>query len=510
MPILLLNPKFIDKINYLKNQLFWHHATTRLEDIYDLHGSFSDPQEFYLIKKKPMVHDNYPNIMLTEESNGFFKISEFNVTSNKIFNLTSIPSISDNHGLTTKIPTIQELSESIISTINLYTPIPGKSYKIQGLATISQSLKKIKKDLHEGYDDIIIPVFVRNKVFDQFTQHLQENPNPEIAKSGSPYFDQEQFKNWEIYGIYSSAKEYIDKLYIPSQCKDKIKKEFDDLNKKICDDASQKLDKKSILKNLSLAVENFNPIIEQQREQQDYTTAYQRNASEIHTPKPAPTTYQSVWQNLQQTSQEKKGNISKRGTKVILSKDEIENYFNQNKDSLQLLDSRKIEQKHVANLVKKREEDIETLYFSFIGKALEDTRQINPNFSFQDALLALKIAKYFGGVTNKLNDRGDGYENLELQEVNDFLNELQSLPKNSKPWASALMRNSIDEKKFNQLKKFSALYQKHAGQYFKSARDSKTNIRLTFFPDRFMNKLISHDGKEIVNKARVTTSRTYV
>jgi len=45
MPILLLNPKFIDKINYLKNQLFWYHAKLEHAKSAALERSFSDPQE---------------------------------------------------------------------------------------------------------------------------------------------------------------------------------------------------------------------------------------------------------------------------------------------------------------------------------------------------------------------------------------------------------------------------------------------------------------------------------
>ncbi|MFM2200768.1 MAG: hypothetical protein RL769_823, partial [Pseudomonadota bacterium] len=492
-------PDFAYQVNNLKTQLFKSQATTRLEDIYSLHGSLSDPQEFYLIRKKPNADDNYPNIMLRKEFNGFFKISEFNSTSNKIFNLTSISLSSHTHSTTKKLPTTQQLNADITSAIYAFDPYALSDLKIQSLAEFSEYLEKIKEQFTNVVD---VPEFVKEKVIDQFSKDLKENPNPEIPILGSSYIERVQFENLEICTFYREAKKYIESLPYSSEYKQKISEEFDELNKQICDDDRKQLDKKSILKNLSLAVENVNPFIVQQ----DYRSADQRSTGESDPLTPAPIKYQSVWHNLSINSEEKKRNISKRGTKVIPDKDQIEDYFiNQKKGLSQLPDSSEIQQTHVENLAKKREQAIETLYFGFIGKALKDTKKTNSQFSFKDALLALKIAKYFGGVTNKLNDRGDGYETLELQEVNNFLN-----PSATNSWASALTVDSINEEKFNQLKKFSALYQKYAGEYFKSARDSQTNIRLTFFPDRFMNKLISHNGEEIVNKARVTTSKTYV
>lgn len=246
-----------------------------------------------------------------------------------------------------------------------------------------------------------------------------------------------------------------------------------------------------------LAIENVNPILDQKGDIQashSQSLARQTDPQVSSTLQPTSKPYQSVWQNLEGISEDQKNNILMRGNKVITKTSEIQNYFHNSQDPLPSQASHQIEQGHVANLIKKREEAIERLYFSFIGKALEETQKTNTKFSFQDALLALIIAKKFGGVSNKLNANGDGYESLALQDVNNFLSELQKSPINTKSWASALDVKEINEKKFTQLKKFSALYQKYAGEYFKSARDEKTSARLTFFPDRFTKELTQDTG----------------
>lgn len=467
-----------------------------LQSIYSIFGSFSDPQEFYLDPKLHGQLDNYPTLKFKQRSDGYFEISEFDdQPGGMIFPLTSFPDNSKFYeGVTHNSsipPTLEELIQDIELVIKFYQLGQNLAYQIQSLQTFSAFLKVIKEKLTTIVGP---PDFIKHKITCQFIKFLGSSDTHQAKL----YFDLQLLEQIKISQIYIFSMNYIKDLPYSDKYREAIKDEFDKLNKQICDDDRKKLDKESILKNLSLAVENVNPIIEQQ----DYGPTYQRNASEIHTPKPAPTTYQSVWQNLEGIKK-KRENISKRGTKVISSKDEIGDYFYQKKNPLQFPDSRKIEQTHVASLVKKREEAIETLYFSFIDKALEETQQACSGFSFEDALLALKIARYFGGVTNKLNERGDGYEKLELKEVNDFLNGSQ----NSGTWAKALTDKSINKEKFTQLKKFSALYQKHAGQYFKSARDSKTNIRLTFFPDRFIDKLISQ-GEQFVIQAKDKIGKT--
>ena len=517
MPIpLYRDNEFKFKINYLISllspHLFTYHTypfysqtyttiPTPLSEIYDLYCNFdNDPQEFYLIKKGNYSKDPYiPNIKFTESTSyyqdphKFYSISKYSSTDNSSSNLIKLPLDKS---------TSEQITANLKSYLNFQQPYQFGNHTFPNTYLGHQ----FSNSAFQKFSELLSPLkdFLNSEIFQKFSPKLKEKIKQQFYKTrtdeavSEKEFEKKIIANQDICKLLNSIYEYVSSQPYQQDTKDEIIQQFDSQLVNLGKD--EEIDKNILIREINLAIENVNPFFSEQKNSQQHDIFFIPDSSKSSTP--ATQIYQSVWQNLQVTSPEKIGNISKRGNRVIPENDKIRNYFDQNEDSSKLLDSREIEQTHVKDLVEKREQAIETLYFSFIGKALEDTKKINPQFSFQDALLALRIAKNFGGVTNKLNDQGDGYENLKLEEVNMFLNSQENSLGNTPILASAIASKKIDDQKFNQLKKFSKLYQKHAGQYFKSARDSKTNIRLTFFPDRFMNKLISKDGEKIVTQAK--------
>ena len=236
---------------------------------------------------------------------------------------------------------------------------------------------------------------------------------------------------------------------------------------------------KRFMKNLTLAIETINPV------KNSFKNLQSPNASSPQDQSYSSSFYKNIWdvQTSESPLDLKESNILERGNKVK-PKQTYENYTSHITD--QHYQEPLTTTPQVKSFAGLNEKDTKKLYFTFIENALRDTKKINTDFSFQDAILAIKIAKFFGGISNKLNEKGDGYDELKIADINQ---------------SGLLSTNTIDENKFKALKRFSALYQKNAGKYFLSHRDKKTPARLTFFPQRFLKDLESPDAESIVRES---------
>jgi hypothetical protein len=125
---------------------------------------------------------------------------------------------------------------------------------------------------------------------------------------------------------------------------------------------------------------------------------------------------------------------------------------------------------------KKIKEKNENFFIAFFSKALLKMNEENPNFSWQDAIDTLLIAKAFGGLSNLKHHKTEGYRKIT---DDNFIKEIkEKFPDNSR-------FNSLDNVKLKEYKTFSKLYQKTTQDILKSNRgtNNQTGLRLTFFPD---------------------------
>jgi hypothetical protein len=128
----------------------------------------------------------------------------------------------------------------------------------------------------------------------------------------------------------------------------------------------------------------------------------------------------------------------------------------------------------------------------FCKAYLEIKESISNDFSFQDALDALFIAKAFGGLSNVKNTDDEKY----CSTNQDFLNQIKNkFPNDDRVQA-------LTDDKLNIYKSFSAKFQELNGEYFKSGRtpNNQTGLRLTFFPDQAISKLFELSNEEKIRK----------
>jgi len=147
---------------------------------------------------------------------------------------------------------------------------------------------------------------------------------------------------------------------------------------------------------------------------------------------------------------------------------------------------------------KKIKEKNEDFFIAFFSKALLKMNEKNPNFSRQDAINTLAIAKAFGGLSNLKHHETEGY-----RKINDdkFIKEIKEKFPNDTRF------DSLDNVKLKQYKTFSKLYQKTTQDILKSNRgtNNQTGLRLTFFPDLAIERLleIKNEDFDLKNSANI-------
>jgi len=378
------------------------------------------------------------------------------------------------------LPIYDHARKVFFANLTTFITSPSSSLSNPTLAYYSQELKKFKDKLEATSKD---GREISDAIKESFFAKMYAQYNPSNYSQDTfhlSYFTNTLNESLNICDLFCSIKNYISGLTYDENEKKQILSKFIDLSKQSIVPQLQSSNEfseisKRFMTNLTLAIESFNPLIHQS--QSDTSLQDQTNSSNFH----------SIW-SRKDHGHEKKSNILKRGNKVK-PKPTYEKYTSNNIDQHYQQPSQQplTTTPKVKSFAELNEKNTKDLYFTFIEKALRDTKKINHAFSFQDAILAIKIAKYFGGVSHKLNEKGNGYDELKIADINQ---------------SGLLSTNTIDEDKFKALKKFSALYQKHAGEYFLSDRDKKTSARLTFFPQRFLKDLEHTDAQTLVNPAK--------
>ena len=127
-------------------------------------------------------------------------------------------------------------------------------------------------------------------------------------------------------------------------------------------------------------------------------------------------------------------------------------------------------------------------FIGFFSKAFQEMEkkmsEKAQSFSWQDAINTLAIAKAFGGLSNiKKDGRDEGYTKITDPE---FITAIRQ------KFPEVIDFQSLDSAKLGQYKIFSKLYQKTTQDILKSNRgtNNQTGLRLTFFPDHAIERLL--------------------
>ncbi len=136
----------------------------------------------------------------------------------------------------------------------------------------------------------------------------------------------------------------------------------------------------------------------------------------------------------------------------------------------------------------------------FCHAVTETKKKSDPNqFNFQDALDALFIAKTFGGLSNQKNSEDEKYQKLN---EDDFIKQIKlKFPKEKR-------FENLDQNKLKLYRSFSACFQRNSEVFFTTGRSKTSNkgLRLTFFPDQAIPKIVNLRDDEIVNASRIYKS----
>jgi len=137
---------------------------------------------------------------------------------------------------------------------------------------------------------------------------------------------------------------------------------------------------------------------------------------------------------------------------------------------------------------KKIKEKNEDFFIGFFSKAFQEMEkkmsEKTQSFSWQDAINTLAIAKAFGGLSNiKKDGQNEGYKKISDSE---FIAAIKL------KFPEVIDFQSLDSAKLGQYKIFSKLYQKTTQDILKSNRgaNNQTGLRLTFFPDHAIERLL--------------------
>ncbi|MFM7620335.1 MAG: hypothetical protein ACKO47_01855 [Alphaproteobacteria bacterium] len=454
-----------------------------LSDYYQLFQVVDgNSREFYLIKK-----DKYPQIPDIKFSESLAQSDYLNSTPLRIYSVSQSVEADLDQKKIIQLPLPENHDQFFYSifknlTFPEYTRLtwenPLLSYFSNSLSDLENQISQLKSSDDETKKAIKEQIYLKI--------------NSAVTCNDLNDFRKNLDESLKICQLYNSITKYISSLSYDQRQKKQILKIFNSLVQKSIKPVKTSAPNGSLefveiskrfMTNLTLAIETINPV------KNSFKNLQSPNASSPQNQSYSSSFDENIWdiKTSKSSSKLKESNILERGNKVKPN-ETYEKYTSRNIDQHHQQQSQQplTTIPHVKSFAELNEKDTKNLYFTFIEKALRDTKKIKHDFSFQDAILAIKIAKSFGGVSNKLNERGDGYDELKIADINQ---------------SGLLSTNTIDEDKFKALKKFSALYQKYAGEYFLSHRDKKTSARLTFFPQRFLKDLESPTAESIVRES---------
>jgi hypothetical protein len=145
-------------------------------------------------------------------------------------------------------------------------------------------------------------------------------------------------------------------------------------------------------------------------------------------------------------------------------------------------------QRNTSSHLEEINEKSHDFFIGFFSKAFQEMEkkmsEKTQSFSWQDAINTLAIAKAFGGLSNiKKDGQNEGYKKISDSE---FIAAIKL------KFPEVIDFQSLDSAKLGQYKIFSKLYQKTTQDILKSNRgaNNQTGLRLTFFPDHAIERLL--------------------